>query len=518
MNLTLEVVSSNGQGLGVGRRTVFGPEGGRIGRALDCEWVLANPYISRHHATVRCIDGAYYIESTGENRVAVNSPQASIPPFKPQELHNGDRIYLDEYEIAVILDIAQFAPMPTLRSSRGREPPADSFDDLEPTQDTPGFAGPYDPLEEDVDPLGRFQGGSRAPAPDRQPEMKPSWNHTPGLNDHYAPPPVPAASSYGAAIPEGWDRTSFGRNNAVSNPSPAPGERNSAVLGGEIPENWAETGLGMGKAVAKPAPPSPRPGPSAVPPAPASEGVDRPPRPAGRRSGPTQRIGHPAASMPPRPPGGPSAAQAPEEPWRTAAPAAFDVQTFLQAAGLDPAAVPSETAAALGEILRTVIQGMVEVLHSRVEVKDQFRMPVTRVMTKDNNPLKFAVNADSALAFLLGRRDPAYLPPVEAVEDAMSDIRFHQLAMLSGMRAGFDHMLKYFEPSHLQQLFDRSAKRGGLLGIGSKTRYWERYTEEYGELVADPEAAFRRVFGDAFAKGYEKQLNTLRTSHGKLRR
>jgi type VI secretion system FHA domain protein len=199
-------------------------------------------------------------------------------------------------------------------------------------------------------------------------------------------------------------------------------------------------------------------------------------------------------------------------------PSSFDVDEFLRAAGLDPAAVSPETAASLGQILRTVIQGVVEVLHARAQVKDQFRLAATRVMTKENNPLKFSVNAESALSFLLGHRDPAYLAPVEAFEDAMNDIRFHQLAMLSGMRAGFDHMMKHFDPSQLQQLFEKRAKRGGLLAMGAKSRYWEQYTEEFGELAGDPEAAFRRVFGEAFASGYEKQLNTLKASHGKLQR
>ena len=43
MNLTLEIVSSNGQSLGPARRKVFGPEGGRIGRSPECDWVIPNP-------------------------------------------------------------------------------------------------------------------------------------------------------------------------------------------------------------------------------------------------------------------------------------------------------------------------------------------------------------------------------------------------------------------------------------------------------------------------------------------
>src|SRR2546430_9929431 len=101
MNLTLEIISPNGQSLGAARRKVFGPDGGRIGRAAECEWVIANPYISRHHATVRWISGTYYIESTGENGVAINTRQAMIPERERRPLRNGDRLFVDEYEITV---------------------------------------------------------------------------------------------------------------------------------------------------------------------------------------------------------------------------------------------------------------------------------------------------------------------------------------------------------------------------------------------------------------------------------
>src|SRR5262245_20837537 len=103
MNLILEVVGRSARDLGEGRRKVFGTEGGRIGRAPDCDWVLANPYISRHHATVCCIDGVFYIESMGENGVALNSAQAMLPQSERRALKSGDRLFIDEYEISVSL-------------------------------------------------------------------------------------------------------------------------------------------------------------------------------------------------------------------------------------------------------------------------------------------------------------------------------------------------------------------------------------------------------------------------------
>ena len=195
------------------------------------------------------------------------------------------------------------------------------------------------------------------------------------------------------------------------------------------------------------------------------------------------------------------------------------MNAFLQAAGVDPGSVPPETAASLGLILRSVVQGIIEVLQARAEVKNQFRLPLTRVKVAENNPLKFAVNAEDALNSLLGRRNSAYLPPVKAFEDAFEDIRFHQMAMLAGMRAGFEQVMSRFDPEHLLEVFEGQLKRGGgLLSMSTKSRYWDLYVEEYHELEGDRDEAFRRLFGEEFAAAYEKQLGALKQSRSKPRR
>jgi type VI secretion system FHA domain protein len=192
----------------------------------------------------------------------------------------------------------------------------------------------------------------------------------------------------------------------------------------------------------------------------------------------------------------------------------FELTALFHAAGIDPATVPPETATSLGLILRTVVQGVVEVLQARAEIKDEFRLPLTRIKTAENNPLKFSVNAEDALNSLLGRRSSAYLPPVEAFEDAFDDIRAHQMAMLAGMRAGFEHVLQTFNPQRLQELFEKRSKGGSLLR-GTKSRYWESYAEEFRELTEDPDDAFKRLFGEVFGQAYEQQLEQLKRSRPK---
>jgi type VI secretion system FHA domain protein len=507
MNLTLEVVSQNGQSLGASRRKVFGPEGGRIGRAPDCDWVLANPYVSRHHATVRWISGRYYIESTGENGVAINSPQAMLPRLERRALNPGDRVFIDEYEVVVGLGVGAAQPAPPL--SAGATPSA-----LIPDEDP--FAPPapvgrssaalVDPLElaaEELDPMKRLFGGS-APRPGPVPAPVPSWNHTPGVSDHYSPPPVPAQ---GPVIPDNWDQTTFGAQQRGSAATPVTGSTSGAppVV---IPDDWNQTSFSRGRVPGPAAPIVPQP----AGPTPQVRSVNGGPPPAIPQRLQPDRSGTrpiPRAPAPPQRalPPTPQPVAAPETQSR---PDGLDVTALLRAAGVDPATVPPETAASLGLILRSVTQGVVEVLQSRAEIKNQFRMAFTRVKIDQNNPLKFAVNADDALNSLLTRRNPAWLGPVDAFEDAFDDIRHHQMAMLAGMRAGFEHVLSRFEPERLQELFDKRGKRGGVLAMSGKARYWEMYAEEFHERMGDRDEAFRRLFGESFANAYEQQLEALK--------
>ena len=41
-------------------------------------------------------------------------------------------------------------------------------------------------------------------------------------------------------------------------------------------------------------------------------------------------------------------------------------------------------------------------------------------------------------------------------------------------------------------------------------RYWDLYRERQEAMIKDPEATFRRLFGEEFAKAYEEQLKRLK--------
>jgi predicted component of type VI protein secretion system len=83
------------------------------------------------------------------------------------------------------------------------------------------------------------------------------------------------------------------------------------------------------------------------------------------------------------------------------------------------------------------------------------------------------------------------------------------------MRTAFESMLAQFDPDHLQQEFDRQIGKGL---VPAKLRYWDLYREKRQEMVKDPEAAFRRLFGEEFARTYEDQLKDLRARERKAER
>jgi type VI secretion system protein ImpI len=254
------------------------------------------------------------------------------------------------------------------------------------------------------------------------------------------------------------------------------------------------------------------PAPEPAPPAPPSPGWNHTPGPEDHFRPPATDVQRQANVLPENwdltmgdfaPPPAPQApVPAPVAPPAAVAPA--------PAAGAPAvAAVPGE----LDAILRIVVEGVMDVLRARAEIKNTFRLPVTIVQRSENNPLKFALGTDEALQKIMAPPSAAFLSGTAAFEDAFDDIRCHQMAMLAGVRAGFDALLRHFDPDRFEREAD-GGKRGAFAGKG---RYWERYREHYEGLVANPDECFRRLFGDEFARAYEEQLARLKSARARQR-
>lgn len=250
----------------------------------------------------------------------------------------------------------------------------------------------------------------------------------------------------------------------------------------------------------------------------ASAPAPSPAAPAPRHSPPAGAAPQPPPRRQPPPPARPTPAF--PEPgssgsgrYRPSAPAsneAAQLRELLSAAGIEGLDPSSELARTFGEILRVVVGGVMEVLRARERMKDELRMRGTTFQPAHNNPLKFSANVDDAFHNLLVKHNPAYLAPTAAFEDALHDIRDHQAAFLAATRLAFESMLAQFDPNRIQDEFDKLMKKGSILGVPAKLRYWDLYREKYDAMAKDGDTSFRKLFGEEFAKAYEEQLSRLK--------
>ncbi len=504
MGLLLEVVGARAQQLGGAARKEL-PVGGTIGRLRDNDLVLPDSYISGHHARISFVNGSYVLVDTSTNGLGVNSPASRLARGQQYVLRDGDRLFIEDYEIRVRLtrEPVMVAPTPI---------PFDTFT-ADPAESV---------VEGETDPMSAL-GLVKSRAPVSSAPRAADLEAGSFLNQHYQPPSSVAApsppKSQGSLIPEDYDPL------AADEPasSPAPAGRNPIRPGS------------MGAAPVSPPPTPPAPAPAARAPVrlaarPESRAAPSPPpspAPPARRPTPGVAsnpvppvVSAPAYEPPPRMPPAPSrAASAPAVPRADATPMPpagaatneLDFAALMAAAGLDDVPASPELARNFGQILRVVITGLMDVLRTRERIKDEFRMRMTSFKTKDNNPLKFSANVEDALHNLLVKRNAAYLGPVEAFEDAFADLRNHQMAMLEGIRVAYAAMLKEFDPDQLQQQFEKNIKRGSILGGAGKAKFWELYRDQFHAMVKDADSSFRSLFGDEFAKAYEAQLERLKT-------
>ena len=395
MALTLRVTSFQSQALGSESTRVFDTQGGTIGRGPDNDWVLPDPekFVSTHHAQIACRNGIFYLCDVSTNGTFVNGSPQPIGSGSEQQLVEGDRVQIGDYEVGVSLagtDQAVVTGPPGFNMGPGGAFATNPSGPTGPGE-SGGFGGQEFGQPGSVDPMKMFEGQPPPAGPSMDPGV--DSNHGSALQDFYQPP-------------------------AIQQAPPMSGDQ------------------------------------------------------------------------------------------------AASIAAMLQTAGLDPAAARQAAASpalvsALGGILNVAVHGMVDVLKARSEIKSQFRVPLTMMRPVENNPLKFSATPAQALHNLLVEQNQAYLGPVEAFTEGFQDIKAHQMAMMAGMRAAFDSMIKRFDPEELSGRFEKRLKHGSLIGKLGKGRYWDMYRDLYEEWTKDADVNFQSLFGDEFARAYEDQMRQL---------
>ncbi len=485
MALIIKVISYKGLPPSQEIRAQFDSQGGSIGRSPDNHLVLPDPekYISRLHASIIFTAGQYFIQDSSTGGTYLYDSDGLLQQTRAA-LHDGEKLRIGEYELVVSLtDASQSGFAPSL------EMPVRQLDLLDSNMPDDPFivAQPASkPLENDF--FASFI---------EQPESSP-------FHQSFTPPQV--AETAPDATTASVDDLDF--SDLLSTLDALPGvSSGSSISQPELPtlpadffadEEVPETPIPV--IVEKP---DPFNFAESAPLSDPFSGFDTPVF-VPEQTIPAEPVIMPPVSEPVRP----APAQLPVDAVVSSSSDQQLLQAFLAGAGInDLNGVPAEQWPVLmrtsGELLRSMVDGLMQVLRARAELKSQFRVSVTTMRSIDNNPLKFTPSVDDAMKLMLAPTNPGFLPPKTAVSEGFRDIMNHQIAMTAGIQAALAEILARFDP----QLIEKNHTEGVL--FQKKAKCWEYYAEQYPQLKALAQEEF---FGDAFADAYEKQMQLLNRS------
>ena len=501
----------------------FDQLGGAIGRIAGNDLVLDDPgkYISRVHARIEFRDGAYYLLDVGSNPSLVNGRPAGAG--RPVLLADGDQVVIGDYLLLVSLtseaqaapSLQPFAPLtaPAPTPMQSAAMPANADDSLSGASilNVGGNMG-----NGGFDPLGLDLLAPRDPRPTASPQAAPAYRGA--ESDHASPElhafqatPTPAAPFANPAPPK---------------PS-APFASSMA-----IPDDYDPLAdfLPPRVTAAAPAAPPPvfaSPSPSqAVPVLPADSYSDPDDAPTLLNPATAAPAASPAAAAAPQAAPAtpfPAAPPAPMSVPPTAAPRASReaamqatddpvIQALMRGLGLTELGSKrsaEEVAELAGAMLREATAGTMGVLMARAMTKRESRLEMTMISSQANNPLKFFPDADSALMQMMNASMPGYMQPVKAYANAFDDLKAHELAIMAGMRAALNGVLKRFDPAVIEQRLQVPTVMDKMLSSNRKAKMWDRMVELYQQMALEADEDFQRLFGETFGDAYEEQIARL---------
>ncbi len=451
-----------------------------VGRGPANDMVLPDPdkMLSKNHFVIEDHNGNVVIVDLSTNGTFLN--YSKIPLGKiATPLNNGDVLSVGSFELVVeiggdLADIGDLIAAPVAQESVSHGsaenapdplallddagPGGDFLDDLLGGEDGPtgpSQLNPVDPIDDLLPPLGEEE-------------------------DPFFQEPHDGGEGDGASMP-------------MHNPSAQDAFVPQATTSNLIPDDWDDDMLGgsTNKPELQPATVVPVPKPVADDPFPAAAAVTKP---------------EPTVASPPVPDPTPEMAAAPAADSDAA-------RAFLKAFGANEVVVSDEdlvnTMARMGRVTKALVTGLREILMTRTSIKSEFRIEQTMINAGGNNPLKFSISPEQAIEAMLRPATKGYQSPETATEEALNDVKAHEVAMVTGMEAALKGILAKLDPEVLADTIETSSGFGTLLR-GKKARYWEVYEKLYAEISDQAENDFHDLFSREFARAYKEQLDRLK--------
>lgn len=547
MDLILTVVECPPHANMLNHTKVFRSAGGTVGRAESNDWVLPDTerILSSCHLEVVFKDGGFSLLDQSTNGTFINDSQEPLGPAKPHALSDGDVLICGEYQLQATLKAPPAEPK--IPADLG---PADFLDKGDRTTFNPATAAKQqsassasqldswlEPGSQKPQPAGQDWGSvvSQAADTSSDPWGKATtdnslFGESSTGNDPLAALNTPSFTDNAPQTPSWDDNDDWWKSGSASDHAPVE-QQQMRVPKPQVPPTAQQD------FVPPPASPAPAANPFSASEAAvgASDDIDSlfgipaekndiPPVPSPAQpfstdapSSLSSATAH--AEIPSAPHSGlqpdtsaqpVSAAQANAAQVSAAPVNATDVRQLASLLGLNNIA-DEQLASVMPEvsgIVNEAVSRLIDLLRARTAIKNELRVQHTMIQSVDNNPLKFSANAEDALKMMFSRDASAFMRPQEAVRDSFDDLSDHQVAVLKGMHAAYDAMFKHFEPANLKQHINA---RESLLG-NKDAKNWLAFEQYFEALKKDYEATYNQLFGEEFARAYEKQLAELKNT------
>jgi len=534
MPLTLHAIALNDQPLSQPITACFDASGGTIGRADHNTMALPDPerHISRLQAEVVSRATKFMIRNVGAANPIVVAGR-TVSHGETAMLEHGDEVRIGGYLLKVDcrdLETTQgitrgralhtLTPQPATPPQAPRAPAlssanpfADLLGDAAPTPGSPAS----DPFADLLPPPAGITPGSAAVAP-----AAPLPPRLPDDFDLFAAPPPPAPASapadpFADLAPAGQEPNidrAFGLDGGRARDALADFMADMAAPPAAKPGEVLAGGVSVDPLVlfGAPAPPVASAAPAQADDLPGVYAAYTPPRAAPPPSPPRPVAGPPAAASVPSagvpPPTALDAAARRDIPDLEAA-----WQAFCAGAGIDlpaPAGTETQRMEALGRIMRSAIEGTLQLMAVRSSTKHELRAMVTVIQPRSNNPLKFSPDAKAAIEQLLQPPARGFLDGPAAMDDAMHDLVGHSIGTVAGMRAAIGGMLDRFAPQALESKLVGGSVLDSVLPMNRKARLWELYLQQYQSIRDEAQDDFQTLFGKAFLAAYEQHIERLK--------
>ncbi|MFD1261827.1 type VI secretion system-associated FHA domain protein TagH [Entomomonas asaccharolytica] len=400
MELILEIVSDQQFADNTVVSKEFKSAGGVIGRAPDCDWIIADPkrYVSGHHALISTKNNQFYITDTSSNGTILKNTGSKLPAGEPFLIEHGAVFSMGDYDIRarLVYDPEVFENVVGKPVEAGSIIPDDAFLDLDPIK-----AIEQQPFQYvDMDELADF--------------MK--------ANDQQ----------------DGEQRKDYARVDIESLEIPQ-------LVEDKMPE-------------------------------------------------PVKSVPTPAYVPPPATPTNFSS-----DFWDK-----FAAELGIDIAKLDETE-REQLAIHTAKLFKQCIAGIQQSLRTRSDLKNELRLPITTVQATGNNPLRYTVDAESAINDLLKKHNPNQLTPEQAINRAFRDLQAHQVALLAACRGAVRTVIHQFSPAQLILAFEQRGDKGVIKGSAWK---WRTYCRYHNLLQQDAEWS-DRLFSKDFTTYYEEQVRLL---------